>query len=399
MPHAAGVGAGPVTVECLAGLDSIRPELWSKLNPRGGLFTDQRFMAAMEDAEPLSSAPARVYAANADDTVLGMLPAFGPVSRDGGRYDAFATARSVDPRVPETAWQEPVVFGSRAGYDNKVFLEPRLSEIDAAAALRALVIEASDGFEVPWSMPYLDFRSASAARAALPEAGDALLVGGSCVLDVPKGGFDEYLETFRAKRRTNIRRELRRFDELGYTVEQGTLAEHCPELTKLILGNLRKYGQQVDARRMRSVFERYAEVFQDDVLVLLAREEGRTVAYTTVYRWGDALYLRSWGTAPGCDRTGAVYFKLVFYEPVRLAYSLGARRIHLGPLAYEGKVLRGARLEPRWTFLHCPHGSPATPAVRQWNDTQLARFKELTGESWQPFHEGLTWSRDGGEDR
>ena len=53
----------------------------------------------------------------------------------------------------------------------------------------------------------------------------------------------------------------------------------------------------------------------------------------------------------GEGRNGLLYQHCLCYDPIRVAIADGLNRIHLGPSALYPKILRGARLEARYTLV------------------------------------------------
>jgi hypothetical protein len=85
----------------------------------------------------------------------------------------------------------------------------------------------------------------------------------------------------------------------------------------------------------------------------------------------------------------------VFYESVRLAPGLGARRVHVGIKASEGKALRGASLRPLW-LVDLTENSPlggAEELIRRHNRKLFEHYAEdartsaalVDPHSWREF--------------
>ncbi|MFJ3928928.1 GNAT family N-acetyltransferase [Streptomyces sp. NPDC090029] len=369
------------------GFDGVPEAHWEMLNCEGGLFTSRRFMTALECVEPAPDSTVKVFEARGYPGAalpVAALPCFGVPTGGGGRYDAAALVRSILPDAALPGQPRSLLLGARAGYQNRMLVAPGLPLEESASAVRALVDAAvrqpTEGPPPICTIPYLDTANARLVRAALPDYGHLALAAGDAVIDLPEGGLEGYINGLQQRRRTRIRREMRQFAESPCEITQAPLGEVCGELAGLLVQNLRKYGDGVDERVLADMFRRYGEVLGDDVQVILARLDGRAVAYVSLYRWKQALYARSWGGDPQVARDAALYFNLVYYEPIRMAARLGVSALHLGILAYEAKVLRGARLEPRWTLLAHPNLCHAdfTRALARWNSEQLAALQAWT---------------------
>ena len=68
-----------------------------------------------------------------------------------------------------------------------------------------------------------------------------------------------------------------------------------------------------------------------------------------------------------------MYFGLSFYEPIKRAIELGARRLWMGPAGWDAKRVRGARPMPLYNCLWFP---------RRWDLWALApclgKFSEIS---------------------
>lgn len=334
-------------------MGEVAADDWDRLSERGGLYASHRFVAAIEETEPAPGAPLEVYLCRDQDRVVGALPVWRGLPSDGGRYDPAAMLEPADQPQAAAGWDPFDCLGARTGYSNALRVDPdmpRERRVAVSNALLGAVLE--DGKGRACVFPYLDGEGAADAVRAMPGA-KAVLTGADTVLDVPEGGFEDYLGLLSSKRRTEVRREVAGFVKSGIQVELTTLAEASSQVVELLARRVTKYGGQADTDELAEILARYGRAFGSDALVLLARDGGRPVAYVSLYRWRSALYARSWG-ALETDAQAAVYFNLVYYEPVRLAASLGIRRLHFGMLAYAAKVRRGARLDPRWSVLCSP---------------------------------------------
>lgn len=126
-------------------------------------------------------------------------------------------------------------------------------------------------------------------------------------------------------------------------------------------------------------------------LVLRCVREGRLIGFSLFYEHGNELYGRVIGLDHArLEREASVYFTLAFYAPIRYAYARGLRRIRCGPGSYEAKLLRGARLEPRWSCTLLPEPPRRDERVRaaqyaerwavDWNSRYAAFHKAVGGE-------------------
>jgi hypothetical protein len=81
----------------------------------------------------------------------------------------------------------------------------------------------------------------------------------------------------------------------------------------------------------------------------------------------------------------AVYFTVLFYEPIHYAATRGLPTIDYGVEAFETKLLRGCRHRPLWSVLtRVPGGVLGREEARRWNARVYRRWQvrygALTGE-------------------
>lgn len=170
-------------------------------------------------------------------------------------------------------------------------------------------------------------------RPALPEFELAL----------PGTSFEDYLASFNARRRWNLRNEMRSVAHLQFSVQP--LAGYEQEMARLQGLNRARYRVQ-DAGEER-FYRALVQEFGADAQVVLARDCGRIIGMAMLLRRGDAI----WVLHTGSEARDRTYFSLVFYEPIRWAYAQGLRRINLRRAAGHGKMLRGAVPLPGWAGL------------------------------------------------
>jgi hypothetical protein len=195
-------------------------------------------------------------------------------------------------------------------------------------------------------VPYLPSGDAADFEAAGHPAG---LVACEAWLDVPRTGFDGYLASLSRSGRNQAKGDLRRVGNAGMVFDARPLAAPFDDLAELLVAHERKYdpAYHQPSSRFARYLARCAEI--PGAYAIVARLEGRIVGCHIVFCYNDVLWVRLLGVDELDQRTRGCYFSLMFYEPVKLAHRLGARKVHLGIGAYEAKIRRGARLEPLWT--------------------------------------------------
>jgi hypothetical protein len=270
----------------------------------------------------------------------------------------YVAARALD--VPQGApgLEDGVVtLGGRRG-----FLSGVLIETQARPEQLADLIEAAAG-ERHWWWPYLSAADADLVLAAGGRGGDpppgVHLVGADCVIDVAGTSIDDHVAALPTRqRRTNFRREQRRFDDSGLTLRQVRLGEWWEELGPLLAAVQHKYGHRQSADEMRGRLKRQGEQLDAHAVVFACLDGDAPVGFALAYRWGSELALRvvgfDYGGLVGVDE----YAQLAVHAPLRYCYEHGLRRLHLGTESYEAKCRRGARARPLWAVTSLPGACP-----------------------------------------
>jgi len=160
--------------------------------------------------------------------------------------------------------------------------------------------------------------------------------------------FDDYLASMRGKRRREIRRERRRVQESGCSVEMLTGEELGDEEWAAIDRfyrdtAARKWGQPYLSERF---FPEVRERLPQSVRFAAARHEGKLVAGALFFERGDALYGRYWG----CDSNHRhLHFETCFYAAIEYCierglalYEAGAQGQHKLPRGFQPVAVHSA---------------------------------------------------------
>src|SRR5215471_4982510 len=250
-----------------------------------------------------------------------------------------------------------LTFGGRRGFLSGVLVTPGTGRSAAAGHLAELIRHATGtacGHGTAWWWPYLvssDVDIVIAARSRLDStAGPGVhLIGADCVIDVVGTTVDDHVAALTTRqRRTNFRREEKRFTDSGLEIRQVSLPEYWRHLGPLLAAVQRKYGHRQSAGEMSARLRHQGEHLGSRAVVFACFGGDVIVGFALAYQWGDELALRVVGfdyeRLPGADE----YAQLTVHAPLRYCYSHGLRRLHLGIASYEAKCRRGARPRPLW---------------------------------------------------
>lgn len=142
--------------------------------------------------------------------------------------------------------------------------------------------------------------------------------------------FEDYLGAMKRKRRKESRRERKKAQSHGLTIDVRTGAELTEQHWDALY---RFYRSTVDMRGGipyldRGFFERAAETLQHRVVAVLACEpDGRPVAGTLNFRKGDHLYGRYWGAERDYD---CLHFECCYYRLIEYAIDEGITLFEAG---------------------------------------------------------------------
>ncbi|GEK22849.1 GNAT family N-acetyltransferase [Cellulomonas xylanilytica] len=243
-----------------------------------------------------------------------------------------------------------LLLGGRRG-----FCSPVVGGEHSPSALARLVAAALDAFpevDGAWWWPYLPSEDVSrvvaAARSLTGETPGVHLVDADCVVQRigPAEPFESGLTS--KQRRTNWRREWRRFTESGLELRQVAVDEVVESGARLLQQVESKYGNEHPLDRLTASLGRQARLLNDEAVAHAVFDGPRMTGYSLAYRWGDELAVRSVGLDYASLHDAAEYAVLLLHAPVRFAQENGIGSLHLGTRSYEAKCRRGARVRGLW---------------------------------------------------
>jgi hypothetical protein len=150
--------------------------------------------------------------------------------------------------------------------------------------------------------------------------------------------------------RTVVRREQRTFAQaIDRVATEDASRLAAPDLVPLLMRHHTKYGHAGSEASFRDRLVRMSS-HGANVRVLVAEKAGQAIGFTALVL--DSTHGRLVPRLFACDVNDVfAYFNLVFYELVRVGASWGFNTIALGSTAYRAKLLRGAQLRGRSTWL------------------------------------------------
>lgn len=141
--------------------------------------------------------------------------------------------------------------------------------------------------------------------------------------------FDDFLGALSRKKRKNVNRERRDALASGITVEWVTgndLTEaHWDAFYEFYMDTgYRKWGRPYLTREF---FSCIGETMPDDVLLILAKREGKYIAGAINFIGGECLFGRNWGCT---EHHRFLHFEICYYQAIDFAIQRGLNRVEAG---------------------------------------------------------------------
>jgi uncharacterized protein len=151
--------------------------------------------------------------------------------------------------------------------------------------------------------------------------------------------FEVFLETLASRKRKNIRKERQTALQNGITVEWVTGGEitevHWDAFLAFYIDTgSRKWGRPYLNRRF---FSEIGRSMADQILLVMARRDGRLIAGAINFIGDDVLYGRNWGCI---EDHPCLHFEVCYYQAIDFAIAHGLKRVEAGAQG-EHKLARG----------------------------------------------------------
>ncbi len=365
-PRRAGTsGVARMQIEVLSGLAAVAPDEWNALVGDGSPFLEWGWLASLEEAGCVAAA-------------TGWLPQH-LVVRDGGRLigacPLYVKGHSQGEFVFDHGWAEAAERGGIAYYPKLLVASPFTpatgvrflahSDADRAGVIHALggavqEICRRQGF----SSAHVNFCLADEV-AALGALGFEERSGYQFQWINPGWRtFDDYLDAFRSKRRTQIKRERRELESQGIVI---TAHRGDEILDTLVHPMFRLYMRTVEklywGRQYLNLalFELLYQRWRERLCFLVARRGDTIVAGTFNVCKNDVLYGRYWGAFEDLRH---LHFNVCYYAAIDFCLREGITRFEPGA-GGEFKHLRGFDARPT-TSMHYLADPRLARAVRDY---------------------------------
>ena len=155
------------------------------------------------------------------------------------------------------------------------------------------------------------------------------------------GSYDDFLGTLASRKRKGLKRERREALGRGITVEWLT----GRDLTEAVWDDFYAFYMDTGERKWgrpylnREFFSLVGERMADDILLMMARRDGRYIAGAINFIGGDTLFGRNWGCI---EDHPFLHFEVCYHQAIDFAIAKGLKVVEAGAQG-EHKLARGYR--------------------------------------------------------
>ena len=199
--------------------------------------------------------------------------------------------------------------------------------------------------------------------------------------------FDDFLAALSSNRRKTIRRE-RRDAQAGLEIVSLT----GTDLTEEAWDAFYQFYEDTGARKWgrpylnRPFFSMMGERMADQVLLIMAKRDGRYIAGALNLLGDDCIYGRNWGAV---EDVPFLHFELCYYQAIEHAIRLGLPRVEAGAQG-QHKIARGYLPAPVYSAHFIADPALREP-VRHYLDQERAAVQnemDWLSEEYSPFKAG-----------
>jgi len=382
-----------ISISVHRAIADIPAAAWEALRPQVGAdpFTTHRFLRALEDSGSVGAGSGWMpchLTARLDGQLIGAMPLYAK-SHSQGEYVfdhswAAAFQRAGGAYYPKL--QAAVPFTPVTG--PRFLLAPPHEETARAALIEGAIRLATQNAMSSFHMTFCTESEAESGEALglMHRTGQQFHWLNDGYRD-----FDDFLTRLSSRKRKAIRRERRRAQAFGGEIEVLT----GDAITPADWDAIWQFYQDTGARKWgtpyltRAFFDEVHAHMRADVLLVMARRDGRPVAGALNFIGQDTLYGRYWGAI---EDHPFLHFEVCYYQAIDYAIKHHLSRIEAGAQG-EHKLARGY-LPVATHSLHWIADKGFRAAVAEFLTAERAAVDEdieiLT--SYGPF-------RRGGQDR
>ncbi|MCK0210023.1 GNAT family N-acetyltransferase [Starkeya koreensis] len=153
------------------------------------------------------------------------------------------------------------------------------------------------------------------------------------------GDYDAFLADLSSRKRKQLRRERREALEAGITIHPLTGAELTEEVWDAFFAFYMETGSRKWGRPYlnRAFYRLIGERMADDILLVMAKRDGRWIAGAINFIGSDTLYGRHWGAI---EHHPFLHFEVCYHQAIDFAIARGLSTVEAGAQG-EHKLARG----------------------------------------------------------
>ncbi|MFC0243408.1 GNAT family N-acetyltransferase [Rhodopseudomonas telluris] len=351
-------------------------------------FTSHAFFAALETSKSASARTGwgpRHLVARRGEQILGIVPCYlkshsqGEYVFDRGWADAYERAGgSYYPKL-----QVSVPFTPATG--PRLLIRPGQDAGEVAAALSNGLIALCKLSEA--SSAHVTFARESEWRF-LAEQGFLQRTDQQFHWhNAGYGSFDDFLATLNSRHRKAIKRERRDAVANGITIHHLTGADITEDAWDAFFEFYMETGSRKWGRPYlnRAFYSLIGETMPNDVLLVMAKREGRWIAGAINFIGGDTLFGRHWGAV---EHHPFLHFEVCYYQAIDFAIARGLKVVEAGAQG-EHKVARGYLPQTTYSAHYI-----ADPALRRAIADYLKRERMYVDEMGRELTEAGPFRKD-----
>jgi predicted N-acyltransferase len=188
------------------------------------------------------------------------------------------------------------------------------------------------------------------------------------------GTFEDFLGSLNSRHRKAIRRERREALANGITIHALTGGDITEDAWDAFFAFYMETGSRKWGRPYltRAFFSLVGETMAKDVLLVMARRNGRWIAGAINFIGSDALFGRNWGAV---EHHPFLHFEVCYYQAIDFAILRGLKRVEAGAQG-EHKIARGYLPQTTYSAHYI-----ADPGLRHAVRDYLKRERQYVAEA------------------
>jgi predicted N-acyltransferase len=204
------------------------------------------------------------------------------------------------------------------------------------------------------------------------------------------GTFEDFLATLASRHRKAIRRERRDALANGITIHALTGDDITPDVWDAFFAFYMETGSRKWGRPYltRSFYDEIGATMAKDVLLVMAKRDGRWIAGAINFIGSDTLFGRHWGAI---EHHPFLHFEVCYYQAIDFAIRRGLKNVEAGAQG-EHKIARGYLPQTTYSAHYI-----ADPGLRRAIRDYLARERSYVQEAVRELTEAGPFRKTGAE--